>query len=121
MRRRVRMRRRSFQPGAESLEPRIALGAQIGVSLDFNNGNNDDPIWTDLHNVAFKWTALPSSSGGSSSSTTVPLTADDYPLVNASIVINTANYPAGDYEFSYTGAGTVSFSGAGRADRPSHR
>jgi hypothetical protein len=99
-----RLRRSSFLPLAEHLESRVALSAQVGVNLTASN----DPIWTDLHNLTINsWTAL------SSSSATVPMTSDDYPLVNASISFNLTNYPSGDYGFSYTGGGTVTFSGDG--------
>ena len=44
------------------------------------------------------------------SGTSLALTADGYPLANAATSFVTTDYPAGDYEFSYTGAGTVAFS-----------
>ena len=43
----------------------------------------------------------------------VPLTADGYPLADAETYFAVTNYPVGNYQFSYTGGGTVSFSGAG--------
>ena len=104
MRKPKRSRRRTFLPLAERLEPRIALSGQIGVNLDYNFGSNSDPIWTDLHNLAYSWTPL-------SGTAAVPLTPDGYPLVAASTGFNANNYPDGTYGFSFTGAATVSFSG----------
>ena len=95
------------RPGAEGLEPRIVLSAQIGVSLDFNTWYAYNPIWTDLHNLASTWTPAG-----------VALTADGYPLANASTQFAVINYPAGNYQFSYTGGGTVSFSGDGQLVGP---
>ncbi len=109
---RQRSRRKNYLRNAEHLEPRIVLNGAIGVNLDFNESYNNDPIWTDLHNLAeSSWAALPPN-------TSVSLTADDYPLVNASISFNLDNYPDGDYGFSYTGAGTATFSGVGQLAAP---
>ncbi len=69
-----------------------------------------DPLWTDLHNLASPW--VPASGS------TLALTADGYPLANASTYFSLENYPAGNYQFSYTGSGTVSFSGSGQVVGP---
>jgi NPCBM/NEW2 domain len=104
--RRPPSRRNAFRPGAEGLEPRIVLsGAFVGVNLNVNSDVNGDPIWTDLHNLATAWTPASGSS--------LSLTSDGYPLANASTSFSASGYPDGDFEFSYTGGGTVSFSGAG--------
>lgn len=110
MKRRTTSRRRNFLPEAEGLEPRIALSAEVGVNLDFNSANADDPIWTDLHNLAYGWTPASGSS--------VALTADGYPLANASTSFITLNYPDGTYGFSFTGAGTVKFGGDAQSMGP---
>ena len=105
-RRRQPRRHHAFRPVAECLEPRIALSAEIGVSLEVNSVLSISPIWTDLHNLAGAWKPI-------SGSTSVPLTADGYPLADAQTYFAVTNYPVGNYQFSYTGGGTVSFSGAG--------
>jgi hypothetical protein len=97
-------RRHAFRAASEPLESRIALSADIGVNLDVNNAGVDNPIWTDLHNLAGSW--VPASGS------TVASSADGYPLANASTYFNADNYPAGNYQFSYSGSATVSFSGA---------
>ncbi len=105
---RFRTRRRprpraAFRPRAEGLEPRLALSSYpVGVSLDFNWASVGNPIWTDLHNDALAWSRY---------GTTNPMTlsADGYPLENAYTSIYVANDPVGDYQFSYTGSGTVAF------------
>jgi hypothetical protein len=112
---------------ADRLEPRIALSAtvgvnpdsnQVGVNLDFNMPYNADPIWTDLHNLAFQWEAPGTTTGWTSPDTAIPLTANDYPLANAATSFDLANYPDGDYQFSYTGAATVAFSDIGQLAGP---
>ncbi len=107
-RRRNSSRRARFQPTAEGLEPRLVLsGLAVGVNLQSNQWYNNDPIWTDLHNLMGTWQL-----DGQGVTT---LTADGYPTSGTpSISILTAGYPAGYYEFSFTGAGTPSFSGAGQ-------
>ncbi len=111
--RRRRPRRHTLRPGAERLEPRIAPSADIGINLDFNADYNLDPIWTDLHNLASPngWVPVSGTTG-------VPVTADGYPLVDASVYMRVDNYPAGNYQFSYTGDATVSFSYAGQLVGP---
>jgi hypothetical protein len=99
-------RHRAIRPTAEGLEPRMMLSADIGVNLEPNSTGADNPIWTDLHNLASPWVPL--------SGSTVSLSPDGYPLADASTTFDAVDYPAGNYEFSYTGAGTVLFSGAGQ-------
>ena len=92
---------------------RTALsGDPIGINLSSNANYVHNPIWTDLHNLSAiaPWFPL--------SGTTVALTADGYPLADAKTWFDGVNYPAGTYAFSYTGTGTVSFSGAGQLDGP---
>ena len=110
MRGQKRPRRRNLIPAAERLEPRITLSAEIGVNLGPNTEWNNDPIWTDLHNLASSWTPLSGSS--------LALSPDGYPLANAAVAFATENYPDGNYEFSYTGAGTVAFSDVGQLAGP---
>jgi hypothetical protein len=103
-------RRRHFRPAAEALESRIALSAQAGVNLSANSVYGNDPIWTDLHNLATSWVPLTGS--------TLTLSPDGYPLVSASVTFALENYPSGNYEFSYTGTGTVTFGGVGQLTGP---
>ena len=110
MRRRQRLKWRNFLPGAENLESRIAPSMDIGINVGPNLSNTGDPIWTDLHNEATSWTPLSGSS--------LALSTDGYPLADASVNFDTANYPAGNYEFSFTGSGTVMFSGTGQLTGP---
>ena len=107
---RKQLRRRNFRPNAEYLESRITPSVPVGVNLDSNSIYNGDPIWTDLHNLSSNWTPL--------SGSTLALSADGYPLANASVKFTTTNYPNGTYGFSYTGAGTVSFSGVAQSEGP---
>ena len=112
MRKPERPRRRTFLPLAERLESRIALSAEVGVSLNSNSVYDNDPIWNDLHNLVYgSWVA-------NAPNTTVPLTADGYPLVAATINFELSNYPNGNYGFSYTGAGTATFSSVGQLAAP---
>jgi hypothetical protein len=103
-------RRRKFRPVTEVLEPRITMSAEVGINLNFNASYNGDPIWTDLHNLSTNWSPLTGSK--------LALTADGYPLANALVYFNTANYAEGTYGFSYTGTGTVSFSGVAQSMGP---
>ena len=118
MRQSQRQRRRSFLPRAEHLEPRIVLSAQIGVNLDGNASYNNDPIWTDLHNLALPWEAPTTTMGSSAADTAIPLTATEYPLANAATTFTLVNYPDGDYQFSYTGTATVTFTDIGYLSGP---
>ena len=88
------------------------MSAEIGVSLQGNAVEGISPMWTDLHNLAVAWKPI-------SGSTSVPLTADGYPLTDAQTYFAVTNYPVGNYQFSYTGGGTVSFSGAACSRGPS--
>ena len=72
-----------------------------------NEAYAGDPIWTDLHNLAWSW-----------SGTATPLTADGYPLASSSTAFNLTNYPDGVYQFSYTGTATVAFSDIGQLAGP---
>ena len=96
MKRRQRLKRKSFLPGAENLESRIAPSADIGINVG-PNASGGDPIWTDLHNGATSWKPL--------SGTSLALSADGYPLANASVNFDTQYYPNGSYEFSFTAPG----------------
>ena len=64
MRKQRRSRPRNFFPAAEGLEPRVLLSSNIGINLDSNNPYANDPIWTDLHNLAFQWEPPPPRSAG---------------------------------------------------------
>jgi hypothetical protein len=108
---RFRQRRNAFRPEPEGLEPRIALSsAQIGINLDGNYWGDGSPIWTDLRNQSTGWSATNGS--------TLALTADGYPLADASTSFDAIGYPSGDYQFSYTGSGTLSFTGGSQIVGP---
>ena len=111
MRGQKRPRRRNLIPAAERLEPRIALSAEIGVNLGPNTEWNNDPIWTDLHNLASSWTPTHGLKPCSE-----PPTAILWQMPRSAFA--TENYPDGNYEFSYTGAGTVAFSDVGQLAGP---
>jgi hypothetical protein len=105
-------RRHAFRPGGEGLEPRLALsGAPIGVNLDANTSYADSPIWTDVRNIAYAWWPMGQNWPGTSS---VPLTADGYPLASAQTMFQMTNYPDGTYGFSYTGTATITVDGIGQ-------
>ena len=118
MRYQRRMRRRNFVPATECLEYRTLLNADIGVNLGTNSQTYSDPIWTDLHNLAYPWEAPSTTSGFAAADTAIPLTADTYPLANAATTFNLANYPDGNYQFSFTGTATVTFSDIGQLAGP---
>ncbi len=101
-----------FRPRAEGLESRTLLSADIGVNLGTNSIYENEPIWTDVHNLAAAWTLTGNPSGS------VPLTADNYPLANAWTQFDLGNYPDGDYQLSYTGSATVNFWGDGQLAGP---
>ena len=118
MRKQRRSRPRNFFPAAEGLEPRVLLSSNIGINLDSNNPYANDPIWTDLRNLAFQWEPPSRTIGWTNPDPSIPLTADDYPLANATTSFNMANYPDGNYEFSYTGSATVAFTDIGQLAGP---
>lgn len=76
-----------------------------GINLDFNSCYSRNPTWTNLRKLSNNWVPLV---GG-----VPPYTPNGYPLVDSQLQFSASNYPAGIYGFSYTGAGSVAFSGAG--------
>ena len=105
----LRFRRRSVRPRLEALELRVTP-SNIGVNLSSNTQFTGDYIWTDVHNLFSPWGQV-----GSPGQTTpaIPLNADNYPLAPASTFADLLDYPDGDYQLSYQGTATVSFSGIG--------
>ena len=87
---------------------------QIGVNLDCNGIYADQP-----HLDRPAQPRLPLDAGSRLDQR--PLTADGYPLANASTYFAMANYPAGNYEFSYTGSGDRLVLRRRPARRPRHR
>ena len=118
MRYQRRARRRNFVPATECLEYRTLLNADIGINLGATSQTYSDPIWTDLHNLAYPWEAPSTTIGIAAADTAIPLTADTYPLTNAATTFNLANYPDGNYQFSFTGTATVTFSDIGQLAGP---
>ncbi len=108
----LRARRRKPRPQIELLEPRITP-SNIGVALGANGGygNGSDYIWVDVHNAFWGWEPLGTPG-------TVPVNSDEYPLESAQSSALLTGYPDGDYQLSYTGTGTVSFSGIGTLAGP---
>ncbi len=81
-------RRHAFRPGRENLEPRIALsGAQIGVNLDFNWLGRRQP-----HLDRPPQHRRPLGGAGDLGPRR-PVTADGYPLADASTWFDMVNYP----------------------------
>ena len=111
MKRQQRQKRRRYFLAAESLEPRLVMSANIGVNLGSNSIYSSDFIWTDLRNEAAQW--APATPGA-----TLPLTATDYPLADASTSFGMSLYPDGNYAFSYTGTATVTFTDIGQLAGP---
>jgi NPCBM/NEW2 domain len=118
MRRPRQTRRVKLLPEAEVLECRQLLSADVGINLDADSNASNDPIWTDLRNYSFPWEAPNTTIGPAAPDTAIPLTADSYPLANAATTFNLTNYPNGNYQFSYTGTATVTFSDIGQLAGP---
>jgi NPCBM/NEW2 domain len=102
----LRSRRRFVRPRIESLELRVTP-SDVGVNLNFNASYAGDYIWVDVHNLFSTW-ANPNGS-----TPAPPVNANNYPLAPAVTGGNLLNYPDGDYQLSYQGTATVSFSGIG--------
>ncbi len=108
---RQRSRRKNYVPNTELLEPRIVLNGAIGVNLNFNESYNNDPIWTDLHNLAESSWAV---------ATPEHLRLSDRRRLSARQcldLLQPVQLPDGNYGFSYTG-GTATFSGVGQLAAP---
>src|SRR5262249_33112644 len=103
----LRRRRQCARPHIEKLESRVTP-TNIGINLNANVSYLGDYIWVDVHNLFKDW-GPPNNAGGSG----VPVNANNYPLAPASTDADLSDYPDGDYQLSYQGAGTVSFSGIG--------
>ena len=106
----LRARRRSARPGFEQLESRVTP-TDIGVNLNFNSAYNGEYTWVDVHNLFNSWGPAGDPSGGGPSG--VAVNSDNYPLAPASAAVRLSYYPDGDYQLSYQGTGTVSFTGIG--------
>ncbi len=110
----LRRRRKSLRPRIECLESRLVL-ANIGVNLATNVAWTGDPLWVDLHNVFGAWGP---GNDPWQQTPAVPVNSDSYPLENASAAADIAGYPDGNYQLSYQGTGTVTFSDVGSLAGP---
>ncbi len=112
MRRQKGLRR--LRPQMAELESRLVL-SNIGVVLDFNSPESGSPVWVDVHNLFNTWGSVSSPWTDQGQ---IPVNSDNYPLEPASTFANLNDYPDGDYQLSYQGSGTVSFSGIGSLSGP---
>ena len=110
----LRRRRRSVCPRIECLEARLVL-ANIGVNLVNVAPWTGDPLFVDLHNIFHAWGP---GSNPWTQTPAVPVNSNSYPLENASAWGDVTGYPNGDYQLSYQGTGTVSFSDVGYLSGP---
>ena len=110
----LRRRRRSLCPRIECLEARLVL-ANIGVNLVNVAPWTGDPLFVDLHNIFHAWGP---GSDPWTQTPAVPVNSNSYPLENASAWGDVTGYPNGDYQLSYQGTGTVSFSDVGYLSGP---
>ena len=103
-------RRRLARPRIENLESRVTP-SNIGVNLNANAPYLGDYIWVDVHNLFSTWSPV-------SGTATVPVNSDNYPLAPATAYADLADYPDGNYQLSYQGTATVSFTGIGYLAAP---
>ena len=68
-----------------------------------------------MHNLFRSWGPLDHPEAGGPA---IPVNANNYPLAPASTIADLAAYPDGDYQLSYQGTATVSFSGIGSLSGP---
>jgi hypothetical protein len=78
-----------------------------GINIEANNYWNTDDAWANVANSLSSWNV------SSSSEPPLTYTSDGYPLEAAGASTWLLDYPLGTYQVSYTGSGTVSFSGLG--------
>ena len=116
-RRSRRVSRRFHSPEFMDLEPRLVLSSagtpasDIGVNLNGNSPWAGDPVWVDVRNLFNAWGPV---NNVWATSPAPPVNSDNYPLAPASTMAVLANYPAGLYQLSYEGTGTLTFSGMGK-------
>jgi len=106
-------KRLAFVPRTDVLEERRLLS--VGVNVNFNTPYAGEPIWADLTNEIRSWGPYSNVWDGT---TKIPVDNLNYPLVNASTFVAMGSNPVGSYQFSYQGAGTFTFSGAGHLLAP---
>jgi hypothetical protein len=79
-----------------------------GVNLGALYQGDKQEVWVDIRHNFTPW--RPATQGGPA----VPLTPQGYPLADASTWELIPDYPDGDYDVSYKGTATLSFSGVGK-------
>ena len=108
-----RSARRAFRPVVQGLEPRLVL-SNVGVNVG-SNYTDGQPLWVNVRNAFSSWASY---SNVYASSPSVTTNATGYPTSSASAFVNLENYPAGNYQLSYTGTATLTFSGVGALAGP---
>jgi hypothetical protein len=107
--------RRARRPSIEALEGRYLLDAGIGIGISGNAPYSADGAWVDVRNLFGPWGSY---SNPSQPATGLPLTADGYPLSNASTATPLFGYSGGTYTLTYTGTATLTFAGIGQLSSP---
>lgn len=106
-------RHRAVQFAIEAMEQRCLLsGATIGMNLDGISDDSTIGAFNDLAKMFRPWGQVATPYQPDSS---IPVTAQDYPLADAGAITYATAYPDGIYQVSYDGVGDVSFSGLGHA------
>jgi hypothetical protein len=100
---------KSGRPRIETLESRVTP-SNIGVNLAPNSQYSGDFIWVDVHNLFAPWGQVDAPGVYTPA---IPVNANNYPLAPAAAGANLLNYPDGDYQLSYQGTATLTFSGIG--------
>jgi hypothetical protein len=90
----------------------IPAAVPFGTGIEGNTPYSNDMMWVDVRNLFSAWSPLNNPNG------TVPLTADGYPLANATTLTNLKGYPDGIYHLSFTGSATVTVGGMGQLVSP---
>ena len=94
-------------PVSPAVFPEVSHAVTVGTNLDGLADYDTISPFNDLTAEFRNWArpATPWVPDGS-----IPKTLDNYPLADASAITFASGYPTGDYEVSYRGTGTVSFS-----------
>lgn len=89
------------------LTPSSASASPLGVNVDPNVDWSTDMVWTDLAHDFRSWG--PADAPWQTPTTSIPMSADGYPLQDAGAYNSANNYPNGVYKVSYTGSGNLTF------------